>query len=348
MANTASQLCNTCHRTGHTNILEHTDCNSCHQPHTAPSGPFLLRAQRVTATCLRCHSGTPIEGGVTRGTNIANDLAKISRHDTDPPVNLTDHVPNNAHCTDCHAPHTMKTGTAAAPNISPKLGEINGVNAAGAPVPAAKYEYEVCAKCHGGANTPVQPYVSRKINTTDTRLEFASSAVSFHPVQVPGKNTDVPSLKPGLTTSSMTYCSDCHSSDNSRKAGGAGPHGTHGSNYRPLLIAGYDTLDGSTESAQAYALCYTCHTRTSILADESFRAHKRHIVDLKTPCSVCHDPHGIPSAQGNALNNSHLINFDTRVVRPTPMGRLEFIDRGIRRGQCSLTCHNTTHDNTEY
>jgi len=158
----------------------------------------------------------------------------------------------------------------------------------------------------------------------------------------------VPSLKPGLTTASMIYCSDCHTSDTSKKAGSTGPDGTHGSNFRPLLAAGYDTLDGSTESAQAYALCYKCHTRTSILADESFKAHRKHVVDLKTPCSACHDAHGVPSAQGTTINNSHLINFDTKIVRPDTLGRLEFKDLGIRRGQCSLSCHNTTHNGTEY
>jgi predicted CXXCH cytochrome family protein len=349
MTNTDSQLCNSCHRPGLTNVPQHNNCNSCHQPHSAPSGPFLLRAAKVTGTCLECHSGTPSQVATVQGPNVAPDINKISRHDTNPPVNLPDHIPNNTHCSDCHEPHTMKSGGAtAAPNIPLNFGDIPGVTASGSPIAAAKSEYEVCFKCHADQAAAVQPYVSRKINQTNTRLEFAPSAVSFHPVQLAGKNNDVPSLRPGLTTASMIYCSDCHSSDNSKKAGGAGPNGTHGSNYRPLLIAGYDTIDGATESAESYALCYKCHTRTSILADESFKAHKRHIVDQKTPCSACHDAHGIPSAQGNAMNNSHLINFDTRIVRPDSTGRLEFIDKGIRRGQCFLSCHNRIHNGTEY
>ena len=40
--------------------------------------------------------------------------------------------------------------------------------------------------------------------------------------------------------------------------------------YEPLLAYNYETRDPVTESQQAYALCYKCHLRRSILADESF------------------------------------------------------------------------------
>jgi hypothetical protein len=126
-------------------------------------------------------------------------------------------------------------------------------------------------------------------------------------------------------------------------------NGPHGSNVRPLLKGNYRTTDNTSESADAYALCYSCHERTSILANQSFPLHSRHIVDLRTPCSVCHDAHGISSAQGNAMSNSHLINFDVSVVqRDGVTGLLQYRSTGINSGTCTLTCHGFPHSPLGY
>ena len=318
---------------------------SCHQPHTAPSKTFLLKGRTVTDTCAACHSGQP---GPDQGSNIAADLNKFSRHDTRSPVDQPDHIPNNISCSDCHEPHSMLSGTAPAPLASPKLGTVTGVNSAGASVTRVQYEYEVCFKCHGD-RAGVQPMISRQVVQNNTRLEFAPSAVSFHPVQAAGKNSFVPSLRPGLTTASMIYCTDCHGSDTSRKAGGTGPNGPHGSNNKPLLTARYDTADNTPESATTYALCYACHDRSSILGDQSFPTHNLHVVTARTPCSICHDAHGIASGQGTTTRNAHLINFDTSVVRPDPVTqRLEYTSQGIGRGSCTVSCHGVTHSGKTY
>ena len=100
---------------------------------------------------------------------------------------------------------------------------------------------------------------------------------------------------------------------------GPGPvgNGPHGSEYQHILKYQYETADGTIESAQNYQLCYSCHDRNIILYTESpfgERIHLRHIVEENTPCNVCHDPHGINSAQGNSTNNSNLINFDVSVA----------------------------------
>jgi hypothetical protein len=180
-------------------------------------------------------------------------------------------------------------------------------------------------------------------------LEFVPSAVSFHPVTSPGRGRDVPSLIPGLTTSSLIYCTDCHNSDTGKKSGGGGPDGPHGSNTPPLLITSYDTIDGSGESSVAYALCYRCHERSSILSNVSFSSHRQHIVNDRTPCSVCHDAHGISSVQGTTTSNAHLINFDTTVVFADPVTRrLEYRSTGPRSGQCYLLCHGKDHSGRRY
>jgi hypothetical protein len=147
----------------------------------------------------------------------------------------------------------------------------------------------------------------------------------------------------------MVYCSDCHASDTGESAGGSGPGGTHGSNIAPLLAARYDTADFTAESAQAYALCYRCHERSSILNNESYSGHRLHVVDQRASCAVCHDAHGISSAQGTVTGNSHLINFATATVLPDPVtGRLEFRDLGLFSGECFLSCHGHAHSPSRY
>ena len=98
----------------------------------------------------------------------------------------------------------------------------------------------------------------------------------------------------------------------------------------------------------AYALCYKCHSRTSILADQSFRYHKMHIVDERASCSLCHDSHGISSSQGTTTSNVHLVNFDKRFVTPSSGGVLRYDSTGTNRGRCYLTCHGDNHNPESY
>jgi cytochrome c553 len=255
-------------------------------------------------------------------------------------------------CTSCHDPHTMDPGAGATGLAMPSsLGRISGVTVSGSQVEVASQEYEVCFRCHADTAVGQRPLVSRQIVQTNTRLEFDPAAVSYHPVAAPGKNPDVPSLKPGWTSSSTMSCSDCHGSDTSRRAGGSGPNGVHGSNEPPLLLARYELADYTPESASSYALCYRCHEREGtdgILSDRSF-PHRLHVSSSRAPCSVCHDSHGVSSVQGTRINNSHLINFNLRVVFPNNLtGELEYRDTGIFSGSCTLTCHGFGHVNTTY
>jgi predicted CXXCH cytochrome family protein len=346
MNNSDSQLCRACHSISNTIVPAHIDCRGCHRSHSAPSGPYLCVADTVTNTCLTCHDGSDPTAG-----DIASELRRLSVHDTDSPVDPPDPVPWHVTCTDCHDAHTMSSGSRTASNVPPNFGQIEGISQSGGPVSAANFEYEVCYRCHGDNNVSYAPWIPRQITDVNTRLEFDAAAVSYHPVQVPGRNPDVPSLKPGWTETSIVACSDCHGSDTSRKAGGSGPDGVHGSNIAPLLLAQYETIDNTPESAAAYALCYRCHFRegvNGILGDRSF-PHSIHVSGSRTPCSVCHDAHGISSTVGNAVNNSHLMNFDVSIVFPDPVtGRLEFVDTGRFSGSCTLTCHGQRHFEETY
>jgi hypothetical protein len=172
-----------------------------------------------------------------------------------------------------------------------------------------------------------------------------------------GKNLLVPSLPgpdpdapPNLNTSSIIYCTDCHS-DESPVNGGSGSRGPHGSQFAPILNREYETIMGTPESYQTYNLCYRCHSQTSIiLNDDSFKknalsgkgGHSGHLgPTVNAPCSVCHDPHGVPDL-GLTGSHTHLINFDTRYVTD-PTGTF-FSDKGTFSGSCTLVCHDKTHD----
>ncbi len=340
MSNDDAMLCKSCHQISTTTVPAHRDCRSCHRTHTAPSGPYLLVGDKITTSCLACHDGT-----YPGAKDIAGELQKFDAHDTDAPVDPVDPIPHHVTCADCHDPHTMEQGMAQAPAIWPSFGAVSGVNLSGLEVAQAQYEYEVCFKCHADDNALDESYVSRVITQINTRLEFDPSAVSFHPVAAPGRNPNVPSLKPSYDESSMIYCSDCHGSEPGN------PRGVHGSNIEPLLVRQYETQDLTPESPQAYALCYNCHYRdgaNGILGDASF-PHDLHVRDERTPCSVCHDAHGVSSLQGTLTGNAHLINFDATVVFPDPVtGRLEYRSTGQFQGECFLSCHNVPHSPKAY
>ena len=318
-------------------------CQSCHQPHSAGGRPRLLHFTRSEDNCLSCHDGSVAQ------TNLRSDLAKLSRHDVaryqgvhdlkESPSAAARHV----ECVDCHNPHAVQNRPAQAPVVPGAMRGASGVTISGNPTQQVQYEYEVCFKCHADNPNRVQSTITRQITQTNTRLEFEQSGPSYHPVASPGVNRNVPSLKTPMTFATMIYCTDCHGSDSA-----SGAKGPHGSNYPHLLAHRYETSDFTQESSYAYELCYKCHSRNSILNDESFPSHNAHLQD-EIPCSACHDAHGISAAQGTATNNSHLINFDTTIVRADPAtGRLEFEDTGIFHGRCFLECHNVRHSPEEY
>ena len=328
--------------TPYTTVLDNA-CENCHNPHNAQGKVRLLNYLAEETNCLVCHNRNVAH------TDLQSQFAKPYKHDVyaynqvhDPTEDATVQT-MHVECQDCHNPHAVRKSNVSAPDIKGFQTDVLGVNSAGAAVFPAQYEYEVCFRCH--ADSPVKPAspTSRQVAQNNVRLEFDMNNPSFHPVEGPGKNPNVPSLISPWTESSVMYCTDCHASD-----GAGSPKGPHGSNYPHILKYRYETADYTSESALNYELCYTCHDRNSILNDESFGRHYRHIVSEDTPCNVCHDPHGISNTQGNSTNNSHLINFDLNVVKPDRMGRLYFEDTGTFSGRCYLSCHGRNHPGWGY
>jgi len=330
----------------YTNVADNA-CANCHKPHNAGQAERLVTHAVEEDNCLNCHKGN------VASTDIAADLVRVSAHS--PYGTLGVHDPaedvfamaRHAECQDCHDPHATRPGQVAAPGVPGPLTGISGVSTSGQFLPRIANGYELCYKCHADNNGGTA-YLPRQIQQTNVRFEFDPQNPSFHPIEAPGRNQDVPSLLPPYTTASMIACTDCHQSDTSPAAGGSGPSGPHGSRFRPLLLARYDIQEYVNESPSTYALCYRCHSRSSLLNDSSFKEHKKHIVGEDAPCSACHDGHGISASQGTSLNNTNLINFNVSYVEPNRNGVREFVDEGFRKGRCSLKCHGEDHRNENY
>lgn len=323
-------------------------CANCHRPHSAEQPERLLTSTVEESICLVCHTGT------VASKDMSSDLAKPYGHSPADTLGVHDPTENplvmnrHAECQDCHNSHAAYAGGAAAPGVPGPLVGISGLDSGGQQVDRITFGYELCYKCHAD-NHGLTAYVPRQHEQMNVRMEFDPANPSFHPIEAPGANPDVPSLLPPWTTASIMTCGDCHQSDSSPDFGGTGPAGPHGSVYQPLLALNYSRVDNSPESPQAYALCYKCHSRSSILDDDSFDKHRKHIVKEDTPCSACHDAHGVSFTQGTALGNTSLINFDLSIVSPLPdTGELFFRDLGFRQGTCTLLCHGEEHDDEDY
>jgi predicted CXXCH cytochrome family protein len=320
-------------------------CGNCHRTHKAGGRERILKNAAEEENCLPCHNSNVAQ------VDIETSFQKRSVHpiyDTtgvhDPAESANIDI-RHIECEDCHNPHAAGSPSGF---ISNSLTGVRGVSLSGAEVSSASHEYEICFRCHGDSINKPAARTARQIEQQNVREEFSLSNPSYHPVAGVGKNQMIPSLQNPFTSNSTIKCSDCHDDDNSSNAGGTGPSGPHGSNYPPILQMQYETLDNTSESPAVYALCYKCHDRNSILNDESFPSHRLHIVDQRTPCNVCHDPHGVSATQGNTLNNTNLINFDINIVQPNSNGDLRFESTGRFSGSCYLFCHGSDHAPMNY
>lgn len=244
-------------------------------------------------------------------------------------------APRHVVCVDCHNPHYLTN--------EKKFAGISGKKT-GFGVSAIVTEKDLCYRCHSdSANLPVR--------ATNKRIEFQATNASYHPLEAEGKNLAVVSLirpyrekKVADSDVSRIVCSDCHGSDSSLS-----PRGPHGSSHEYILVENFSTKDMQFESVFAYALCYRCHNRNSILANESFKFHNLHIVgkDAMNPtgtsCFTCHNSHG-------SVEYKYLIRFNPLVVKPNAVGKLKFVEKGTYQfsGECYLNCHGVEHNPKVY
>jgi hypothetical protein len=324
-------------------------CRACHRG-------MAMTISGEERVCLDCHGnagsraamenkGLLKQGGETGLRDMEGVLRKPYRH---PVINVrgahrsnetlpedAPNAPRHSECVDCHDPHVVEKGKPFKGLSGKRVGNF---------VADIDKEYQLCYRCHAeSANLPG--------TSTNKHAEFRTTNPSFHPVEGEGRSVFVISLRepyvgrkqrPGDV--SEISCADCHGNDDP-----AGPKGPHGSNYRGLLVLNYQMEDERPESEFAYALCYKCHNRSSILANESFPHHSRHIEGNRstgrpgTSCFTCHDAHG-------STQYPSLIRFNEEVVRPNGEGKLEFRPQGTasRHGSCLLNCHGVEHSPLSY
>ena len=313
-------------------------CENCHSPHAASTKRRLLNFSPDEQNCYSCHSGT------VASKNIAAEFNKASVHPIaqtsgihDPTENMIN-APRHVACEDCHNPHAAKNAAALAPAAPGSLTGVRGVNSGGSVIQQIQNEYELCFRCHGDSVNRGPAPVSRQYVQTNTRLEFNPASTSYHPVMAMGRNASVPSLISPWTTSSFTYCTDCHNNDQGPGVGtgNTGPKGPHGSRYTPLLERQLLLTDFTTYNTANFDLCFKCHSSSVVVSAQtsSWQYHQIHIVNAAAACTTCHDSH--------ASTQPHLINFNTEYVQPCN-GLLQYNSIGVNHGNCTLTCHGTNH-----
>ncbi|MEW6403623.1 MAG: S8 family serine peptidase [Chloroflexota bacterium] len=348
------RVCFTCHTSGGIG----TDVQAAFTNQTNTSTRFFEHDIAAANGIHRLEENTP---GVFSGTN---------RH---------------IECEDCHEPHKPTrdavSDTTLPPAIQPEMFSASGVNpmwsGPGAPsgffwMDQAQREYQVCFKCHSSFTTlPAylpegwdgSTYVAdglQKLTAADPdqvldsrnlAQEFNPNHASFHPVIAAGRNIQMPAggFVPGWSTSSMVYCTDCHSNA-SQPINGYGPHGS----ARLHILLGsdnYSTVDsGGANPLGTDEICFRCHRNTTYAPSSNVNSvntnfhngttnlHETHsgTNSERVPCYVCHDSHGSEQA--------HLINFDTSAVTINSgyTSQSAWAWNGTS-GTCYVSCHSESH-----
>lgn len=270
---------------------------------------------------------------------VGTNSQRHSKNESLPVSDLLKHVV----CVDCHNPHrarqknavdTLQTSATVSStpfSLSGSLLGVRGVDLSGtAVVSQARYEYEICFKCHSGMYAGQFTALSdqrpiRLFPAFDLSLRFSTSSPSSHPMVADRLGTGR-SLITSLQTSMLRIvCTDCHH--------------PHGSNEQHILRAqNYDVYPSVTTD---YPLCFRCHSRDFLLntvaAPHSGSAtlHSTHVGTHRVPCSACHDPHGVPTGRGATTSSgAHLINFDTRYA-----GQNASYSASAK--SCTVSCHAT-------
>jgi predicted CXXCH cytochrome family protein len=330
-------------------------CVNCHDPHGKSDASGLIPSMtfaREEALCIACHDGSPAR------TDVARQFQKIYRHpvsisgkhneaEGSDPSKFAVSPTNNRHseCEDCHNPHVASAdrGVLFPPAASNRLlgtSRIRVMNGSAGSKPSYTYagpddtspanEYQLCFKCHSSWTT--QPALQ-----SDLGVLLNENNASFHPVEAQGKNRNIAAgaFANGWAWDKLTYCGDCHGSDDTTV------RGPHGSTYQYILKLSY-TASSAPRTTASTELCFDCHTYDTYANDaaapslkaysrfnppQAASGHTAHVGTSQVPCYSCHATHGatvLPSLIV-AGRTPGLTSYTQ-----TPTG-----------GTCSSTCHGT-------
>lgn len=358
----------------------HRNCAACHKGHKAvtPTRSKVGRANPDQA-CLACHEGpstSPLADGAPRlpawagqgsghlkgrfSSRRAEDYTRAVRAGGRT-LKLTQD------CTGCHDPHGKER----------RRLRLTAFDARGQLLDRRPQSVaEVCFGCHAGPEAaPLQS------GQSDLGALFAKGAASSHRIGATAAGRpELPSLR-ASTFQGPLDCGSCH--DNPDPSGAKGPHV---SPQPAILKASFGReKDLARLGERANDLCFLCHDKQSILANQSFPFHGQHLsgftnggsasAQRRTPALSeavavlgLHSPRDSRPGRGGAYrpgygepatcatcHASHgsprqpaLVEFDRSVVSPSSVGAPSFQRAGLGRGTCTLTCHGYDHVQTRY
>ncbi|MBT1076873.1 cytochrome C [Geobacter grbiciae] len=306
----------------------------------------------TTADCRVCHaSGNNVDRHhnliITKGLDCLNCHKQV----LDPVTNTYVFAPFRD-CTSCHSTtvHYDKHGlyianwptmSGVAPGTAPLWTQVMTFSL----VNPAKYQYQVCYKCHsynafGAAPTGVSPVVSHSvINLTDQAMELNPYNRSAHPIQV-SLNSQTGSYAPkALVSNQMSLgwtnvgtqkmvCSDCHAAPASGSTGATryllkGPR-TYWPYNRNGKLWTLSDVRNNTNNWSTDLFCVNCHPmysggswKNNVHGDGDHLGSSYTIGGLRLngiPCVSCHVevPHG--------YRLSRLIGYESD---PAPYGTIQ-------------------------
>ncbi len=306
-------------------------CFACHTGSTLSDGygvkTMSARSQTVSLLFGSSYANTTSPWSIKK--HAVGTYSGIHESDeTQAEISANKHV----ECEDCHDAHATgngvsgstihASGTSTITAGSPLWGasgiqvttwpSFSGTTGSYSVISTATAEYQVCFKCHSGANTNVTSWGGTTDATrwTNVALEFNPSNQSYHPVAAPlgstkALNADWMDTGWKAVGTQTMYCSDCHG-PRSADSAAVGPHGSSVPHmlkgYWPLTSTGAAyTINGLAAGTQTGILCDNCHNGFS-----NNRAHAQSGGSHQSAaCYRCHTviPHG--SALGRLIADAN-------------------------------------------
>ena len=357
----------------------HKACAACHKNHHAGKDAKLTRAA-TDQLCLSCHEGANAAPSVDTAPKLpswsgqgsghlkgrfssrrAETYVRTARDSRSRLVRL------GQDCSGCHDSHGKERG-----KLRTTAFDVRGQLLDRRP----QFVAELCFGCHAGQEAA--PLAS---GNPDLGPLFGQGAASSHRLgATAASRPELPSLRTSAFQGRID-CTSCH--DNPDAAGARGPHVSANA---ALLKAPFGReKDLARLGSRANDLCYLCHDKQSILANQSFPFHAQHlngftgsgpassigkapalseaaaVLGIRSPRDFrpgrggAYLPgYGEPAtcatchASHGSLRQPALIEFDRSVVSPSSVGAPSFQRAGLGHGTCTLTCHGYDHVQTRY
>ncbi|MDP1832597.1 MAG: cytochrome c3 family protein [Geothrix sp.] len=362
----------------------HRNCAACHKGHKGAMGGMTLKGSRpgrgtIDQICLSCHEGlnaAPTADGAPKlpawsgqgSGHLKNRFSSRRAETYSRAVKAGTRTVRLAQdCSGCHDPHGKERGRLRATAF-----DTRGQLVDRKPMSVA----EVCFGCHAGPEAAPLPS-----GHPDLGSLFAKGAASSHAIgSTAAARPELPSLRTSAFQGRLD-CVSCH--DNPDPAGARGPHV---SPHASLLKAPFGReKDLARLGERVNDLCFLCHDKQSITANQSFPFHAQHLNGFTNSGSGSTRPqasafseaaavlgirspkdrgpgrggaympgYGEPAtcatchASHGSLRQAALIEFDRSVVTASSVGGPSFQRAGLGRGTCTLTCHGHDHVQTRY